>query len=135
MGDRHSKPIKGFAASGRIANPNVPMADIIGRVCGTLGVTFEKFFSNGRAMKTVVARELVVALAQKHTRLSFPEIARQMRRPNHSTTYAAISRWERRLEAARRGDQSALILIDGAAVDPKKVYEAIAADLERTAAA
>lgn len=116
-------------------NRNVPLGDIIGCVCGTLGVTFEEFFSSRRAMQTVAARELVVALAQEMTQLSFPEIARQMKRANHSTAYTAFDRWQDRIQRHKDGDQSALILVNGDAVDPQKVYEAIAHQLERTVAA
>jgi chromosomal replication initiation ATPase DnaA len=119
----------------RSNNPNVPMNDIVGAVCGTLGGTFEEFHSSSRSCQVVAAREMVVALAVKLTRLSFPGIARAMRRPNHSTAYTALDRWERRLELSKSNDQSSFILIDGEAIDPQKVYEAIKGHIERTVAA
>ncbi len=61
-------------------------------VCRTLGVTVQEMMGIGRHPKVVLARSVIAYLARKMTTLSFPEIARQMGRPNHSTVITAQKR-------------------------------------------
>lgn len=119
----------------RSGNPNVPMSAIITAVCRALKVEIEEFASSSRFIRLVIARELVAALATELTRLSYPAIALAMRRPNHSTVIDARDRWAQRLERAERGDQSAYIAVGRVVYEPKELYEALKAQLERTAAA
>ncbi len=62
-------------------------------VCRTLGVTVQEMMGIGRHPKVVLARSVISYLSRKLTTLSFPEIARQMGRPNHSTVITAQKRF------------------------------------------
>lgn len=61
-------------------------------ICRTLGVTVQEMMGIGRHPKVVLARSVIAYLARKLTTLSFPEIAKQMGRPNHSTIITAHKR-------------------------------------------
>lgn len=78
-------------------SPRRPIAIefIIEEVCRTITVDFERLMGKGRHKRVVLARSLISYLARKLTTMSFPEIARAMGRPNHSTVITA----QRRLEA------------------------------------
>lgn len=65
---------------------------ISSEVCRTLGVTVQEMMGVGRHPKVVLARSVISLLARRLTTLSFPEIARQMGRPNHSTVITAQKR-------------------------------------------
>ncbi|MFZ4574358.1 MAG: DnaA ATPase domain-containing protein, partial [Phycisphaerales bacterium] len=80
-----------------LRSPRRPIAIefVIEEVCRTLGVDFERLMGKGRHKRVVLARSLISYLARKLTTMSFPEIARAMGRPNHSTIITA----QRRLEA------------------------------------
>lgn len=52
--------------------------------------------------RIVRAKELVTVLARRHTRMSYPEIARALYIPNHSTVITAATRWHERV----RSDQT-----------------------------
>lgn len=71
-------------------------------VCRTLGVTVQEMMGIGRHPKVVLARSVIAYLARRMTTLSFPEIARQMGRPNHSTIITA----QKRLMAVIEGNLS-----------------------------
>ena len=78
-------------------SPRRPIAIefIIEEVCRTITVDFERLMGKGRHKRVVLARSLISYLARKLTTMSFPEIARAMGRPNHSTVITA----QRRLDA------------------------------------
>ena len=67
-------------------------------VCETFGVTIEDCAGTTRHKRVTLARELTVVLAREFTTLSFPEIARKMGRPNHSTVITAKQRYEKTKE-------------------------------------
>ena len=70
----------------------VPIETIIARVCRLVRVDPTDIFGSGRHKAVVLARVLIVAAARRATILSFPDIARVMGRPNHST---AVTEWNR----------------------------------------
>ncbi|MBX3358144.1 MAG: hypothetical protein KF745_06930 [Phycisphaeraceae bacterium] len=86
------------AASGRPRRP-VRVAHIILAACEMLGVEKEDFTGRGRHKRVVLARSIVSHLARRLTTASFPEIAREMGRPNHSTIVTAVQRFEGQLAA------------------------------------
>lgn len=93
-------------ALGGIAGPARPQRpvraeSIISVVCQQLGVDPADFAGRGRHHRVVLARSLVAVLARRLTTLSFPEIARAMGRPNHSTIITAYQRLTRQMEAAQ----------------------------------
>ena|GEM_PF-2114471 len=59
--------------------------DIIHAACTELAVEPAEFTGRTRVRRVVLARSLAVLVARQHTNLSYPEIARAMRRSNHST--------------------------------------------------
>lgn len=71
----------------------VPIQHIIGAVLDALRVPGESFYGRSRHPATVLARTLVVTLARRLTILSFPELARAMNRPNHSTCVTESQRY------------------------------------------
>lgn len=73
----------------------IPMRDpeeIIGVVCSEMGVGRDDLYGDGRSEKTVLAREVAALLMRRHTSRSYPEIARALRRPNHSSVITAHAR-------------------------------------------
>ncbi|MBL0871168.1 MAG: ATP-binding protein [Phycisphaerales bacterium] len=75
----------------------VRMADIVRRVCTRLNVEPEELASRGRHERVVLARALTTYLARKLTSLSYPEIARAIGRPNHSTVITAHRRLDKQI--------------------------------------
>lgn len=71
---------------------------ILREVCHQLRVEPEDLYGSGRHRRVVLARGLVVRLARELTTLSYPEIARALGRPNHSTVITAQQRIGRQME-------------------------------------
>jgi chromosomal replication initiator protein len=67
---------------------------IAAEVCGTLGVDIGELRGRCRHARVVVARSLTAYLSRRLTTMSFPEIARAMARPNHSSVITAFRRVE-----------------------------------------
>lgn len=61
-------------------------------VCRALRVEPADLLGSGRHARVVLARGLTVRLARELTAMSFPEIARGLKRPNHSTVITANKR-------------------------------------------
>jgi chromosomal replication initiator protein len=76
------------------AGRTLKLEQITGHVCRVLGVEFDELTGNGRRPQVVLARSLISRLARRLTTLSFPEIARGIGRPTHSTIIAACQRLE-----------------------------------------
>ncbi len=70
---------------------------IIRLVCSELSVSKGDLQGKGRQKKVVLARELIVHLARQLTSKSFPEIAHELGRRNHSTVITAAKRFKDRL--------------------------------------
>lgn len=82
--------------TGRPRRP-VRVEVIIERTCAALGVQSSELMAKGRHKRVVLARAVVVLLAREYTNLSFPEIAKALARPNHSTVITALRRIERQI--------------------------------------
>lgn len=82
----------------------VPMEAILHVVCRELRVDPGEFAGTGRHKRVVLARAVTVQLARELTTLSYPEIARAMRRPNHSTVITAHQRLAGQLEQSPDAD-------------------------------
>jgi chromosomal replication initiator protein len=76
------------------------LEQITAHVCRVLGVEFDELTGNGRRPQVVLARSLISRLARRLTTLSFPEIARGIGRPTHSTIIAACQRLEAQMASA-----------------------------------
>src|SRR5262249_32785123 len=90
-------PASGTVAT-RAGRP-IRMEGIIVRTCQALRIPQEELSSKGRHPRVVLARSVISFLARKLTTLSFPEIARGMGRPNHSTIITAYQRIVKQIEA------------------------------------
>jgi chromosomal replication initiator protein len=92
----------GIGASGEVRGPRprrpVRVERISDEVCRTLRVEHSELMGRGRHRRVVLARTMVAHLSRSMTTLSFPEIARAMGRPNHSTIVTACQRFARQLE-------------------------------------
>lgn len=77
---------------GRSPRRPVPSPLIIERVCRALRVDASDLMSRGRHARVVLGRALVTYLSRRLTTMSYPEIARSMARPNHSTVITAYNR-------------------------------------------
>lgn len=70
----------------------VPMSLILAEIARNLCVDQAEMAGTGRHRRVVLARSIGVYLARRLTTLSFPEIARAMGRPNHSSVITAHNR-------------------------------------------
>ena len=84
---------------GRAARRPVPSSVIIDRVCRALRVDASDLMGRGRHTRVVLARSLVTYLCRRLTTMSYPEIARSIARPNHSSVITAFQRVERQMAA------------------------------------
>ena len=66
-------------------------------VCEALVVDVEDVLSGARHQRVVITRALTAYLLRKLTTLSYPEIAKALRRPNHSSIITAVRRVEKQI--------------------------------------
>lgn len=66
-------------------------------VCAELGVDVAELHATGRHQRVVLARSMTAYLSRRLTNKSYPEIARAMARPSHSTVVTACKRMERQI--------------------------------------
>lgn len=90
------------AGEGSTARPMargpIRLDTIIRAVCEQVRVSTEDLFGRGRHRRVVIARGLIVRLARELTTMSYPEIARGIKRPNHSTVITAYNRIGRQID-------------------------------------
>ncbi len=72
---------------------------ILGCACDLLGVSADEVRGRSRGAPVVLARALAGFLARDLTAMSYPEIARALGRPNHSSVITAVRRFERQVAA------------------------------------
>ncbi len=77
---------------------------VVALACQKMNVTPTEVAGRGRHPRVVLARALATLLARKHTRASYPEIARAVGRPNHSTVITAHQRLDALLEQNATAD-------------------------------
>lgn len=87
----------GVSDTTRSAQP-IRFAQIVETVCGSTGVERSKLMSKSRHRRVVLARSAAIYLARALTTLSYPELARELNRPNHSTIVTATKRVEKQVE-------------------------------------
>jgi len=97
--DSSSRGIGASSVSAAASGRPIKLQSIVMETCRMLGVDSSDFTGTGRQPRVVLARSVVAHLARRMTGLSFPEIARGMGRPSHSTVIAACQRLERQLAA------------------------------------
>lgn len=92
---------KALSMDARLAPSKPPAPDVVLRVvCDALVVDSEDVLSGARHQRVVLARAMAAHLLRAMTTLSYPEIARALRRPNHSSVITAVRRVERQVAAA-----------------------------------
>lgn len=94
----------GISDAGHRARRPIRVERICDEVCRTLRVDGPEMMGRGRHKRVVLARSLVAHLARSMTTLSFPEIARAMGRPNHSTVVTACQRIRAQIEREESPD-------------------------------
>lgn len=72
----------------------IQLARIVETSCEVMGVSPSEFVSRSRMPKVVYAHWICAVLCRRLTTASYPEIARAMGRPTHSTIIAAVQRME-----------------------------------------
>ncbi len=95
LGGTSGAPVAAAVRSGR----PIPFQIVIAEVCGGLNVDLGAFSGTGRHPRVVLARCICGHLGRELTTLSFPEIARYMGRPTHSTIISGCKRLKARLAA------------------------------------
>lgn len=74
--------------------------DVVEAVCGALSIEPGEMSSKGRHPRVVFARAVAAYLSREMTTCSYPEIARAIGRPTHSTVVMADKRLRERLDGA-----------------------------------
>jgi chromosomal replication initiator protein len=82
---------------------------IVDVVCEKLGVQPTDVLGSGRHRLVVFARSLCALLARNLTTRSFPEIARDLNRKNHSTIVTAAQRTQKMIDAGESRDAGGLL--------------------------
>lgn len=77
---------------------------VVALVCDRLRVTMVELSGKGRHHRVVLARALATTLARRCTSASYPEIARAIGRPNHSTVITAHQRLAEQIAANAQVD-------------------------------
>ena len=90
------------SSQGACAHRPMRIQAVIERCCAALGVGHDEFIGRGRHKRVVLTRALTVMLARELTNHSYPEIARAMGRPNHSTVITAFKRIEQQIASGER---------------------------------
>lgn len=81
------------------------LTELVSRTCQKFGLDIGQFAGHRRAPLYVHARMACVIAARMSRRYSFPEIARAMGRPNHSTVITAYRRGLRSPGVVRDGEE------------------------------
>lgn len=112
----------------------VPVRLIAERCCATLRVDADDLFGRSRHRRVVLARSMAAFLARDLTTQSYPEIARELNRPNHSTIVTAVARVAKQLERDERCEIDAPSGSREPEWTMRGLYEALRDDVLRSAA-
>ncbi len=85
------------AATQRPSRP-VRIEAIIAHTSAAMGIETNELSGKTRHPRVVLARAIITHLSRQMTTLSYPEIARAIGRPNHSTVITAFQRFAKQLE-------------------------------------
>lgn len=94
-------PRESDRSSGDATRP-VRLDTIVDAGCAMMGVRREELAGKGRHVRVVFARAIIATVALRVTTASYPEIARAIGRPNHSTIVTAVTRLRRQIEQGVR---------------------------------
>jgi chromosomal replication initiator protein len=121
------------SASPRKPRRPVPASVIVEVVCEGLNVPMSELTGKGRHKRVVLARAVITALCRRMTTLSFPEIARAISRPNHSTVITALSRLDRALAREDGGSPGTELPTEYAGLSLRELLEALCRRVEAAA--
>ncbi|MGP1310710.1 MAG: DnaA ATPase domain-containing protein, partial [Phycisphaerales bacterium] len=85
------------SSSPKVRRP-ISTDEITDAICDSLDVSKAEVLGNGRHKRVVLARSLAAFLARRLTTRSFPEIAKDLRRPSHSSVVTACKRLAAQLQ-------------------------------------
>lgn len=112
--------------AGRPIRRPIRADQIVDHVCLALRVPRDELAGRGRHPRVVLARAAVAYLARTMTTLSYPEIARALGRPNHSTVVTAFQRISARVEAGEIVDpEGSMGLADVASTPLRDLLESM----------
>jgi chromosomal replication initiator protein len=94
----------GRASRSAVARRPLRTEEIADAVCDSLGVSKAEVLGNGRHKRVVLARSMIALLARRLTTRSFPEIAKDLRRPSHSSIVTACKRLSAQIERNEHAD-------------------------------
>jgi len=121
----------GVAASvgtrGVIRRP-IRVESISSQTCTELGVDPADLGAPTRHKRVVLARAVITHLARQFTTMSYPEIARAIGRPSHSTVITAHQRLQKQVEA----DESYGIGPEGEAMTIRALLDRLSSSLARS---
>ncbi|TVQ78401.1 MAG: AAA family ATPase [Phycisphaeraceae bacterium] len=88
----------------RVVKPNRPyrVDEILQASCEVIGVEVSEVLGPSRHRRVVIARSICAKLAKQLTTHSYPEIAKLMHRPNHSTIITAHKRIDEQIAGGER---------------------------------
>jgi chromosomal replication initiator protein len=97
----------GHSGGSTVVDPNAParasrpvrIDAIMAHTCAALAVDSADLSGKTRHPRVVLSRAIITHLARQMTTLSYPEIARAIGRPNHSTVITAFQRFAKQLAA------------------------------------
>jgi len=112
----------------------IAIETVISEVCTALCVELSELMGRGRHKRVVLARSLVAYLGRKLTTLSFPELARSMGRPNHSTVITAQKRLQSHLDVPLRDQIDILLPPDIAGTSLGELADILAQRIMRSVA-
>jgi chromosomal replication initiator protein len=124
--ERRSPVVVNRGGAGQAGSARTLKLDqITAHVCRVLGVEFDELTGNGRRPQVVLARSLISHLARRLTTLSFPEIARGIGRPTHSTIIAACQRLQGQMDS----ETPPTVDLGGTVLTVKELCERMAGEL------
>lgn len=94
----------GRTSRSAVARRPLRTEEIADAVCDSLGVSKAEVLGNGRHKRVVLARSMIALLARRLTTRSFPEIAKDLRRPSHSSIVTACKRLAAQIERNEQAD-------------------------------
>lgn len=100
LSDSSTSPSPGVSAP-RVRRP-IHAEQVLSEVCKALRVDVAELMGRGRHPRVVLARAITAHLSRRLTTMSYPEIARAMNRPNHSTVITACKRLAGSMERGER---------------------------------
>ncbi len=126
---------QGIVAEGKFDSSGVFHAEqVLGEVCKALRVDISELMGRGRHPRVVLARSITAHLSRRLTTMSYPEIARAMNRPNHSTVITACKRLAGAMERNEKPSPTLELGVELAGLSISDLCDHLSRRVERAAA-